>query len=149
MWKDAADALKWIAESLLKRHAESSQAKRQKWLQVSDYLDSLAKLIDASAEDFENKKIPHGHYAQLYQAAVEFSSVLDQVYADRSRESYETSRLYERAFMEAVHLIEEGDAMVVECVDEPFTQRGQKVLNDLQAAAGRFRGLAMTIRARA
>jgi hypothetical protein len=146
MWKDAAGALKWIADKLIKRHSETAQNKRQKWLQVADYLESVAKLIDASGEDFKNNRIPHGHYGQLYGAAGHFSSVLSQVYTNRD---YETVQRYKSAFEAAVHLIEVGDAMVLECADEPFTEAGQQVLSDLQAAAGHFRGLAMTIKAMA
>jgi len=148
MLSDAVSSLKWIVDTLLKRHAETSQTKKQKWLQVATYLDEVAKLIDAAVADFKNYKIPHGHYSQLYEVGCNFADVLSQVYPEKEYKETELAYDYTDAFYSAIHLIEEGDGLVVlEAANQPFSKRGLKVLADLEAAAGKFRGLAMTLRA--
>lgn len=147
MLSDAVSSLRWIVDTLLKRHTETSQVKKQKWLQVADYLDEVAKLIDASIADFKSNKIPHGHYSQLYDVGGSFGYVLSQVYPEDENEGYWMGSRYREAYYSAIHLIEKGDAMVLEAANQPFSERGQAVLADLEAAAGKFRGLAMTIRA--
>jgi hypothetical protein len=147
MLSDAVSSLRWIVDAILKRHNESSQVKKQKWIQVADYLDNVAKLIDSTVVDFKNKKIPHGHYSQLYEVGCNIGDVLSQVYPNEGSERYWIGHHYEKAFYSAVHLIEKGDGMVLESATDPFGEEGQDVLADLEAAAGKFRGLAMTIRA--
>jgi hypothetical protein len=144
LFESAAGALKWIADTLLKKHQESLKDKRERWDRVADYLDKVAGLVDGAAADFRAMRIPHGHYSQMVSLASDFGDVISQVFdKDSSLLSFE----YAEAFSAAVHLVEEGDAMVLEARDLPQTKDGRAVLADLEAAAGKFRAIAMTIRA--
>ncbi len=145
----ALDALKWIADTLLSKRNESVAQKTARWKQVADYLDNLATIIDATVQDFKAARIPYGHYSQLYNLGGSFENVLWQVYERGNVEDRKTVRGLRHMFYRSVHLIEVGDEMVLEAANAPYSQRGKGVLADLQSAAGRFRALAMTLRATA
>jgi hypothetical protein len=145
----AFDAIKWIVDTLLSKRKEEAARRTAKWNQVADYLDRLAKVIDSTVEDFKARRIPHGHYSLLYNLGSSFESVLRQVYDIDDPEDRSTVRKFRDALYNAVHLIEEGDEMVLEASYAPDSELGQTVSADLQSAAGEFRALAMTLRATA
>ena len=145
----ALDALKWIADTLLTKRNENIAQKAARWTHVADYLDNLATIIDATVQDFQAARIPHGHYSQLYNLGGSFENVLWQVYERDKVEDWKTVRHLRHMYQRSVHLIEVGDAMVLEAANVPYSQQGKEVLADLQNAVGRFRALAMTLRATA
>jgi hypothetical protein len=145
----ALDTLKWIADTLLSKRSDSIAQKTARWNQVADYLDSLATIIDATVQDFQAARIPYSHYSQLYNLGSSFENVLWQVYERENVEDRKTVRSLRHMFYRSVHLIEVGDEMVLEAANTPDSQQGKDVLADLQSAAGRFRALAMTLRATA
>ena len=148
MLSDAASSLRWIIDTLLKRHGETAQINNQKWVQVADYLDKIANLIDEALVDFRNNRIPRGHYSQLAEVGYGFREVLSQIYPKNS----DLNHHYVRAYFSALHLImydvkDLRYLKTIELEEQPFCGEKQELLSDLEAAAGKFRGLAMTIRA--
>jgi hypothetical protein len=140
----AFDALKWIADTLLNRKKEKTTIKKEKWNQVSDYLNQISQTIDLSISDFKANKIPHGHYSLLYNLGGDFENVLWQIY-DYDKD-YFTVRQFRKEFEKAVHLVEEGDAVVLEATSIE-TKSGKIVLEDLEACAGKFKALSVTLKA--
>jgi hypothetical protein len=78
----AAPALQWIVDTLIKKHAETTDDRRKRWDRVADFLETVAGVIQSAASDFKADKIPHGHYSQLVSIGNDLGDVIGQLYSD-------------------------------------------------------------------
>src|ERR1700674_4740188 len=85
VWDTAISAAKWIVDALVKKHSDDKTIKRQKWLQVADYLETIAMLIEKSMSTFEQNRLPYSEFSQLSDISRDFGEVLAQIYGQNHR----------------------------------------------------------------
>jgi hypothetical protein len=143
-FESGREALSWIIDTILARRKEKKDIKKEKWLQVSEYLERVATMIDDSIKEFKSSKVPHVQYAYLTESLPGFINVVIQIYDERDP----TVKKMVDAFKRVIHLIDTGDGMVV---DQPAFNSPQavEIAEDLYALVGKFRALAATLKAMA
>ena len=144
----AADALKWLVEALLKIRERRGTKQHEKWLQVAQFLETLSEQINAALADFETQKLPWDHYHQLCSMAEGFYEVLGQVLGDRTPEQKRELHMLSGMLEESLQLIKEADVEDrIEKEGRMWDSHDPRLYQQLQSAAGQFRGVAARFRA--
>jgi hypothetical protein len=147
MIDSAITSARWIVDTLLKRRIETTGVKRQKWIQVADYLETISNQIDTCISKLDQGIIPYAAHAQLRNIRNDFPAVLDQVY----NESGNTDRIREyccyldRALTSILwqdYRIDRDNNILVKDED-------RRMFSDLERISGEFRGAASTLKAMA
>src|SRR5439155_9260440 len=94
IWGSAISAAKWIVDALLKKRSEDKTIKRQNWLQVADYLETIAKLMENSLSDFAKGRAPYNYLSQLTEMRADFGDVLARVYRKDDQANQDLIRQY-------------------------------------------------------
>ena len=139
-----SEALQWITDTLIDKRAGMSIIKKEKWNGVADSLYEISNTINLAVKGFKTNKAPDRHYSIIYNLIGDFEKILWQVY-DRDKDYY-TVRKFRKEFERAIHLVDKGCETVPE-ETSPETESGRKVLEDLEACAGKFRALSVTLKA--
>jgi hypothetical protein len=153
MWESAISGAKWIVDALLKKHSDDKTIKRQKWLQVADYLETIAKSIENAVSDFDKGHLPYNYLSQLNEMSADFGDVLAQIYRKDDQASQNRIRRYTDALDISNNIILLEDRARLGA-GPPLHSNGlseseQREFADLQIIAGQFRALAATLRATA
>jgi alanine-alpha-ketoisovalerate/valine-pyruvate aminotransferase len=152
----AFSATKWIVDNLIQKNSKNKDIQREKWVQVANYLENIAKLIDESIDYLKNDEIPFGSFAQLQKIHQGFEKVLSQVY-DNEKEA-DIIHEYKSNLAKALHLF-----YLMDVAHAVIHSKGMEIRDDntlinldgfgegiyptLSVTAGEFRGAASTIRA--
>lgn len=180
MFTSAIDSIKWIIDTLRDKRKNDNLLNREKWDRVSKYLDEVAGILEIAASKLEKSGIPIWESAQLSEVAMNFGQIISQIYSNDSAEKnlvknyrkqfpqeYDlkiksisryyrgvtfnsTVEIYYRSMIRALHLIDAGDAIILEGGgSSPSSEHCKEIVDDIRRVAGQFRGLAITLRASA
>ena len=149
MWGIGIDSLKWLMERFLQVKKESKEEKRKEWIRVADYFDQLASAIETALTSYKNGIRPHGIYAQLVEMKEHFPEVIAPI-VNVDDDSY---RKYLIAFESAIPIIR-FDCNPIDVSFETYLSGIGDLLNEdplilLERVAGQFRGLSISLRAKA
>ena len=157
MFDVAISSAKWIVDTLIQRRNQNKSISREKWIQVADYLENIAKLIDESINYLKNDEIPYRNFAHLMTVSENFGDVLKQVYDNKKKANIIGE--YESRLLNALDMFSLLDVVTAEIslaksqgnYDENMSIKldgyGLRFYSSLSITAGQFHGAASNIRA--
>jgi hypothetical protein len=148
------DSLKWVIDTIRDKQKTDKQLSKENWSRIAKYFDEVAGIMEQAANELENSHAPVMHSAQLIEISSNFRKIVSLVYPEQKSKSNRELQLnspagfYYFSLLNALHLIDTGDAILMErSADEEYSRKKQlEIVDDIRRAAGKFKGLSTTIR---
>jgi len=135
-----------IGESVRNREVRD----RVKWDRVADYFDNIANCLKGMVEQFRLFKIPREHGKELEELARNFERVAYSIYSRKNKkdkaEVGELKSLMDTLVKHATNQHQQLRAAKDSKLDPATLKQGEQLIEDMERAIGRFRGLAKTLR---